>query len=197
MDISGFGIFSSSRNELQENNTVQYTNDTDPTTPNIPTEATQNSTSQKSDLAMLKLSAKYKPNSNNQLDYDILGRTSKETQYQNTLSSVLGRIDQQEESNPYSINQNLNYYYTLNEKNIFSLEAQHLLQDEDPFYNAILEDKANYSATASQLDLDNNQLNYNIAQEKRVKSNQIDAKLDYWNVINDKSNINITVGNSI
>lgn len=195
LDISGFGIFSSSRNELQENNTVQYTNDTDPTTPNIPTEATQNSTSQKSDLAMLKLSAKYKPNSNNQLDYDILGRTSKETQYQNTLSSVLGRIDQQEESNPYSINQNLNYYYTLNEKNIFSLEAQHLLQDEDPFYNAILEDKANYSATASQLDLDNNQLNYNIAQEKRVKSNQIDAKLDYWNVINDKSNINITVGN--
>ena len=195
LDISGFGIFSSSRNELQENNTVQYTNDTNPTTPNIPTEATQNSTSQKSDLAMLKLSAKYKPNSNNQLDYDILGRTSKETQYQNTLSSVLGRIDQQEESNPYSINQNLNYYYTLNEKNIFSLEAQHLLQDEDPFYNAILEDKANYSTTASQLDLDNNQLNYNIAQEKRVKSNQIDAKLDYWNVINDKSNINITVGN--
>ena len=195
LDLSGFGIFSSSRNELQENSTVQYTDDNNSATPVIPTESTQNSTSQKSDLAMLKLSAKYKPNSNNQLDYDILGRTSKETQYQNTLSSVLGRIDQQEESNPYSINQNLNYYYTLNEKNIFSLEVQHLLQDEDPFYNAILEDKANYSATASQLDLDNNQLNYNIAQEKRVKSNQIDAKLDYWNVINDKSNINITVGN--
>ena len=195
LDISGFGIFSSSRNELQENNTVQYTDDDNPATPLTPNESTQNSTSQKSDLAMLKLSAKYKPNSNNQLDYDILGRTSKETQYQNTLSSILGRIDQVEESNPYSINQNLNYYYTLNEKNIFSLEAQHLLQDEDPFYNAILEDKANYSATATQLDLDNNQLNYNIAQGKRVKSNQIDAKLDYWNVINDKSNINITIGN--
>ncbi len=195
LDLSGFGIFSSSRNELQENSTVQYTDDNNSATPVIPTESTQNSTSQKSDLAMLKLSAKYKPNSNNQLDYDILGRTSKETQYQNTLSSVLGRIDQKEESNPYSINQNLSYYYTLNEKNIFSLEAQHLLQDEDPFYNAILEDKANYSATATQLDLDNNQSNYNIAQGKRVKSNQVDAKLDYWNVINDKSNINITAGN--
>ena len=195
LDISGFGIFSSSRNELQENNTVQYTDDDNPATPLTPTESTQNSTSQKSDLAMLKLSAKYKPNSNNQLDYDILGRTSKETQNQNTLSSILGRIDQEEEANPYSINQNLNYYYTLNEKNIFSLEAQHLLQDEDPFYNAILEDKANYSATATQLDLDNNQVDYNVAQGKRVKSNQVDAKLDYWNVINDKSNINITVGN--
>jgi hypothetical protein len=200
LDISGFGIFSSSRNELQENNTVQYTNDTDPATPDIPTESTQNSTSQKSDLAMLKLSAKYKPNSNNQLDYDILGRTSKETQYQNTLSSVLGRIDQEEESNPYSINQNLNYYYTLNVKNIFSLEAQHLLQDEDPFYNAVLENTVGsttdpYDNTAVNLGLDQLSKNYNVNQEKRVKSNQVDAKLDYWNVINDKSNINITAGN--
>ena len=207
LDLSGFGIFSSSRNELQENSTVRYTDDNNSTTPVIPTESTQNSTSQKSDLAMLKLSAKYKPNSNNQLDYDILGRTSKETQYQNTLSSVLGRIDQTEESNPYSINQNLNYYYTLNDRNIFSLEAQHLLQDEDPFYNAILENNPNnnnevdfedrdpYDDTASALGFDQTLDNYNVAQGKKVKSNQVDSKLDYWNIINEKSNINITVGN--
>jgi len=192
LDLSGFGIFSSSRIDLQENNAVAYNDQFNPTAPN---EFTQNITEQKSDLAMLKLSAKYKPNTNNQLDYDILGRTSKETQYQNTLSSVLGRIGQVEETNPFSINQNLNYYYTLDEKNIFSLEAQHLLQDEDPFYNAILEDKASYTTTANELGLEPNQSNYNIAQEKRVKSNQLDAKLDYWNIINDKSNINITVGN--
>jgi len=192
LDLSGFGIFSSSRIDLQENNAVAYNDQFNPTAPN---EFTQNITEQKSDLAMLKLSAKYKPNTNNQLDYDILGRTSKETQYQNTLSSVLGRIGQVEETNPFSINQNLNYYYTLDEKNIFSLEAQHLLQDEDPFYNAILEDKASYTTTANELGLETNQSNYNIAQEKRVKSNQLDAKLDYWNIINDKSNINITVGN--
>jgi len=192
LDLSGFGIFSSSRIDLQENNSVVYNDQFNSTTPN---EFTQNNTEQKSDLAMLKLSAKYKPNSNNQLDYDILGRTSKETQYQNTVSSVLGRIDQVEETNPYSINQNLNYYYTLDEKNIFSLEVQHLLQDEDPFYNAILEDKASYTTTANELGLEHTQSNYNIAQEKRVKSNQLDAKLDYWNIINDKSNINITVGN--
>jgi len=201
LDLSGFGIFSSSRNELQENNTVQYTDDDNPATPLTPNESTQNSTSQKSDLAMLKLSAKYKPNSNNQLDYDILGRTSKETQYQNTLSSVLGGIGQVEESNPYSINQNLSYYYTLNEKNIFSLESQYLLQDEDPFYNAVLENNTDpsitdpYDNTATSLGLDQTLSNYNINQEKRVKSNQADVKVDYWNIINDKSNINITIGN--
>ncbi|MDY7395824.1 TonB-dependent receptor [Aureibaculum sp. 2210JD6-5] len=191
LDISGFAIFSSARTELQENNSVQYTN----TDLGIPDENTESATSQKSDLGMLKLSAKYKPNVNNQLDYDILGRLSKESQDQNFFSSVIGNINQLENSNPYSINQNLNYYYTLNEKNIFALEVQHLLKDEDPFYNAILEDKENYEGTANSLGLlDGGQMGYNISQEKRVKSNQLDAKLDYWYVINPKSDINFTLG---
>ena len=49
---------------------------------------------------------------------------------------MLEHTVQLEEITPYSINQNINYYYTLNETNIFAFEAQHLLQDEDPFYNA-------------------------------------------------------------
>ena len=197
LDINGFGIFSSSRNDLQENNAVKYTN----TELAIPDETTSNKTNQKSDLAMLKLSAKYKPNSNNQLDYDVLGKLSKESQFQNTFSSVLGNIDQFENSNPYSINQNLNYYYTLNDKNIFSFEAQHLLQDEDPFYNAFLENvdgsgnADTYYNTATGLGLNLDQTVYNTNQEKRVKSNQLDAKLDYWNVLNDKSHLNFTIGN--
>jgi hypothetical protein len=68
------------------------------------------------------------------------------------------------------------------------------MQDEDPFYNAILEDKDNYLNTADALGLDNNQSVYDIVQDKRVKSNQVDAKLDYWNVLNLKSNINLTLG---
>lgn len=190
LDLSGFAIFSNSKTELQENREVQYTN------PDlgIPDERTESNTMQRSDLGMLKLSAKYKPNGNNQLDYDILGRVSKESQDQGFLSSVIGNIDQLETTSPYSINQNLNYYYTLDDTNIFALEVQHLLQDEDPFYNAILEDKANYAGVANDLGLNDTQLGYNIAQDKRVKSNQLDAKLDYWNILNNKSDINFTLG---
>jgi hypothetical protein len=190
LDVSGFAIFSNSITGLQENRTVQFTN------PDlgIPDESTENNTSQRSDLGMVKLSAKYKPNINNQLDYDILGRISKENQDQRFYSSVIGNINQLEESSPYSINQNLNYYYTLNENNIFALEVQHLIKDEDPFYNAIIEDKSNYEGTGNSLGLDGAQLDYNLAQDKRVKSNQVDAKLDYWNVLNTKSNINFTLG---
>lgn len=190
LDLSGFAILSSSRTDLQENNSVQYTN----ADLGIPDEDTQSKTRQRSDLGMLKMSAKYKPNANNQMDYEVLGRFSKESQDQNYMSSVIGKIDQFEKTKPYSVNQNLSYYYTLDETNIFAFEAQHLLQDEDPFYNALIEEKSNYENTANNLGLDPNQLDYNIAQDKRVKSNQLDAKLDYWKVLNAKSNINFTLG---
>lgn len=188
LDLSGFAIFSNNKNELQENRSVTYTN------PDTPNEDTESNTTQRSDLGMLKLSATYKPNANNQLDYDILARISKETQDQMSVSTVLGGINQLENTSPYSISQNLNYYYTLDEKNIFALEVQHLLKDEDPFYNAILEDKDSYESTANILGLDNMQGLYDVAQNKRVKSNQMDAKLDYWNVLNNKSDLNITLG---
>ena len=190
LDISGFAIYSNSKNELQENNNIVYT---DPEL-GIPDETTQSNTTQRSDLGMLKLSAKYKPNGNNQMDYDVLGRFSKESQEQNVFSSVLGNTDQYEESSPFSVKQSLNYYYTLDERNIFSLEIQSLIQDEDPFYNAVIEEKSNYNDVADVIGFDTTQSNYNVAQDKRVKSNQLDGKIDYWNVLNNKSNINVTLG---
>ena len=190
LDLGGFAIFSNNRNELQENRSIQYT-DSDL---GIPDERTESNTIQKNNLGMLKLSAKYQPDVNNQLEYNIFGQMSKSEQDQRFFSSINNNIDQLEETTPFNVSQNLNYYYTLNEDNIFALEAQHVIKDEDPFYNAILEDKLNYDSTAANLGLDNSQTNYNLAQQQRVKSNQLDAKLDYWNILNKKSNINLTLG---
>ncbi|WP_100610823.1 TonB-dependent receptor [Confluentibacter lentus] len=199
LDLSGFAIFSNNKTEMQENRFVQYLAPDSA----IPDESTESNTVQRSDLGMLKLSAKYKPNGSNQLDYDIMGRLSKESQDQGYFSSINGDIVQLEGSSPYSLNQNLKYYYTLNDTNIFALEVLHLLQDEDPFYNAILaNDPTNnddnnadpYDDTALSLGLDRDQLSYNLNQNKRVKSNQIDAKVDYWNILNNTSNINVTFG---
>ena len=190
LDFGGFIIFSNSKNELQENRSTEYI-DTDL---GIPNEETKSNTSQNNDLGMLKLTTKYQPNASNQLEYEALGNLSKSTQNQRFNSSINGDVDQLEDANPFSFNQSLNYYYTLNETNIFAFEAQHLIKDEDPFYNAILEDKANYSSTANSLGLNGSQIGYNLGQEKRIQSNQVDAKLDYWNILNKKSNINITLG---
>lgn len=190
LDLGGFVIFSSSRIDLQENSARFFVKDEFENR----NEQTQSLTEQKSDLGMVKLSAKYKPNASNQLDYDIIGKLSKETQNQNIFSSRVGNLNQEESNNPYSIKQSLNYYYTLNEKNIFAFEGQHLLSKEDPFYNAFIEQNATYANTGTALGFDPNQNGYDIAQEKEVKSNQLDVKVDYWNILNKKSDINFTLG---
>ncbi|MGB2257229.1 MAG: outer membrane beta-barrel protein [Flavobacteriaceae bacterium] len=190
LDLGGFAIFSNSRNELQENRSIQYTD----AGIGIPNEETQSNTFQENNLGMLKLSTKYQPDANNQLEYEIFGQLSQSEQDQRFFSSINQSIDQIEEVTPFNVSQNLNYYYTLDDKNIFALEAQHVLKDEDPLYNAILEDKFSYDDTAENLGLDQFQSNYNLSQEKRVQSNQLDAKLDYWRILNKKSNLNFTLG---
>ena len=116
----------------------------------------------------------------------FLGSYPKVNKINAFFSSINQSIDQIEEVTPFNVSQNLNYYYTLDDKNIFALEAQHVLKDEDPLYNAILEDKLSYDDTAENLGLDQFQSNYNLSQEKRVQSNQLDAKLDYWRILNKK-----------
>jgi hypothetical protein len=194
LDLSGFLIYNSSKIISKETSFVQYTD------PNlgIPDEATDKSSDERSNQVLLKLSGSYQPNSNNQLTYDVLGRTSDDLQNQTVFSSVIGNTKQLNEVTPFSVNQSLNYYYTLNENNVFAFEAQHLIKNEDPFYNAILGNNPNgidaFDITAGALGLDATLSNYNIGQNRRIKSNQLDAKLDYYNIINAKSNINITLG---
>ncbi len=194
LDLSGFLIYNSSRIVSRETSFVQYTNED----LGIPDEATEESSNERSNQGLLKLSASYQPNGNNQLDYDILGRISDDSQNQNVFSSVIGNTNQVEAVKPYSINQNINYYFTLDENNIFAFEAQHLLKNEDPFYNAVLVNDPNgedaFDTTAQALGLVSDLPSYDIGQNRRIKSNQLDAKLDYFNILNAKSNINLTLG---
>ncbi|QHI36460.1 hypothetical protein IMCC3317_18230 [Kordia antarctica] len=192
LDFSGFLIYNSSRILSKQTSFVQYT---DPEL-GIPDEATEQRSRERSDQVLLKLSTSYQPNVNNQLDYDVLGRISNDRQNQSVFSSVIGSTNQLDEVTPFSINQNINYYYTINETNILAFEAQHLFKNEDPFYNATLGNEQNgaFDTTAEALGLDTSVENYNLNQNRQIKSNQLDAKLDYYNILNAKSNINITLG---
>ncbi|MDU8885846.1 TonB-dependent receptor [Yeosuana sp. MJ-SS3] len=191
-DLSGFAIYSGTRTELEQNSIKRYvqseTGDIPP-----PDETTQSKTHQKVDLGLFKLSSSYKPNGNNHLDYDIFAKVSKQNEYQDFYSSILQNVNEIQKQSPFSLSQNLNYYYTLNNKNIFALEVQHLWQDENPFYNATLEQSEQFQFT-DMLGLDTNQTLLSTAQDKSVKTNKLDAKIDYWYVLNQKSNINFTLG---
>ena len=199
LDFSGFAIYNSSRILSKRISSNVFTNPE----LGIPDEDTEQNNIERSDQGLIKLSTSYKPNFNNQLEYDVLGKFSKDSQNQDLFSSVLKNTDQYEESTPFSINQNFNYYYTLNETNIFALETQHFISDEDPFYNAVLfndpENNENldndaFDSTAEELGLNRNLSSYNLGQKRRIKSNQLDAKLDYYNILNSKSNLNLTLG---
>ena len=202
LDISGFGILSDNKTDIVNNSIRQY----------ILTGITQNTSSenhQRNQLAMLKLASVYKPNHNFQLDYDALLKMSKQSQDDSTISIVGGNqndISEMKENKPLSINQNVNAYFTLNEKNIFAAQVQHLYQNEDPFYQAV-QDSIPFRGVFTQINpLDPFNSNadvfepleqadrFNINQNKTVKSNKIDGKLDYYYVLNNVSNLNFTFG---
>lgn len=194
LDLSGFLIYNNSQILSNEKSSIRYTN----AGLGIPDEATEQSNTERSSQGLVKLSVSYKPNFNNQIDYDVLARVSDDSQFKNNTSSVLGVTTQFDEVTPYNINQNLSYYYTLNEKNIFAFEAQSVTKNEDPFYNAVLENDPDaldpFDSTANALGLDSSLGTYDLAQNRKIMSNQLDAKLDYYYLIGPKSNINFTLG---
>jgi hypothetical protein len=194
--LSGFAILSSSKTELETASKTDYL------VPNssavATTENRAEATEQKNDLGLFKLSASYKPNIDFQLDYDILSKLSKQDEvsglFRETVSNsgtTSENIATNKNQSPVSFNQNLGMYYTLNDKNVFAFEAQHLYQDEDPFYNANLQTQpfnlVGYITGQNRNDI--NQLRF-------VKTNKIDSKLDYYYMVTPKSNINVTLGNT-
>ncbi|MBZ0327038.1 MAG: carboxypeptidase-like regulatory domain-containing protein [Altibacter sp.] len=202
LDLSGFAILSDNTTNMVTNSIRQY----------IVSGATENTNTindQRSKLGMLKLSSTYKPNSSFQLDYDALLKTSDQSEDDSTISIVEDKsnnISETIENKPYSINQNANIYFTLNDNNIFAAQVQHLYQDEDPFYRAI-QDSIPFRGIFTQFDPQNpgseifdpltEASRYNINQDKNVRTGKLDAKVDYYYVINNKSNINLTLGSTL
>jgi hypothetical protein len=185
-DLSGFGIYSYT-GTLMENQTRRvYISSNE-------TEDATTGTDQTAHLGLAKFSSIYKPNDRFQLDYDILLKQSDDHEIENVLSvsTITDEITETKKQRPVSVNQNANIYYTtLNSKNIFAFEVQHIYQDEDPFYTAI---RDNFAFTDI-FPVDENQNGYSLNQGKNTLTNKLDAKLDYFWVTGQKSNLQFTLG---
>jgi hypothetical protein len=190
-NISGFGILSTSKTDLETKSQTTILDSGDQ-------QKRDELTHQKNNLGLFKLSSTYKPNDKFQFDYDILTKLSKQNEDTDLLrESVVNTVSAVEtiltnkKQDPTSVNQNLSLYYTQSDKNIFAFEMQHLYQDENPFYNANLRsqpfDLSGYISGQNRNDLN---------QDRFVKTNKLDAKLDYYYMVTPKSNFNITLGNT-
>ena len=189
--LSGFGIFSSSTTELEtkSQSTILASNNK---------QNNNEKSLQTNQLGLFKLSSSYKPSTKLQFDYDILGKLSKQNEAGNLIReavvnnlSLTENILTTKKQDPQSFTQNLNLYYTKNDKNVFALELQHLYQDENPFYNANLQ-----TQPFMLLGYTNGQNRNNINQNRFVKTNKLDTKLDYYYMVTPKSNFNVTLGNT-
>ena len=210
LSLGGFLIFSSNTNGQRNINTIDYVDiPDDPNTPideslnSIPDDVVDNTTNQTSNTGLFRFTSIYKKDINNQMNYNIAGRFSNEFRTDNINSQVLSDITERENATPFTINQDLSYFFTASEKSIFALEVKHLLQDEDPFYIASLENNPNnnddanndgFDDAAETLGLDRSNQFYNLEQDRRVKTNQMDAKLDYYYILNSVSNLNFVAG---
>ncbi|WP_395052035.1 carboxypeptidase-like regulatory domain-containing protein [Flavobacterium sp.] len=189
--ITGFGILSGSKTELETTSKSRI----------LQSGVQQNTDEvslQQNNLGLFKLSSTYKPNSKLQFDYDVLTKISNQDENTNLNRDIITNFGTNSESiftekkqNPLSVNQNVSLYYTQSEKNVFALEMQHLYQDEDPFYNANLQSQP-FNLIGYQTGQNRNIL----TQNRFIKTNKLDSKLDYYYMVTPKSNINITLGNT-
>ena len=191
-ELSGFAIIAKTQNILEEKVDRVYT----------ATNAVQQTSDyvvQENEQQIYKFSTEYNPNDRLQTEYNLLIRSASDFENTDLVSSSNSRgISSLETENiailksqePTSINQELKAYYTLNEDHIFSFEAQHLSQDEDPFYQAIKE----IQPFRNILPLDTNQSNFNINQKRNTSTDKVEGKLDYYYILSPKSNLNFTFG---
>jgi hypothetical protein len=189
--LSGFGIVSSSDTQLETKSRYTILESGNQ-------QKSEESSLQKNNLGLFKLSSSYKPSSKLQFDYDVLAKLTKQDEISNLFresivnnSSTSENIFTSKKQDPTSVNQNMSLYYTKNDKNIFAFEMQHLYQDENPFYNANLQTQP-FNLAGYVAGQDRNDIN----QNRFVKTNKLDAKIDYYYMVTPKSNINVTVGNT-
>ena len=184
-DISGFSIYSFNETTLESFSNRTYTST------NF-TETTSSLSNQELSLGLLKLSSTYKPNTNFQLDFDSFLKLSdqEENNFLETITNVTDTIQQFNKQKPLSIKNNLNAYFTVMDKNIFALELQHLYQNEDPLYSL----SRSIQPFASIIPIDRSQSSFKLSQERFVKTEKIDGKLDYFLITSPKSSINFTIG---
>ncbi len=186
LDLSGFGIASENSTSIISNTINQFI------LSGI-TEQTQVRSEQNNQLGMLKFSGIYKPGASLQVDYDILLKASDQRQDDVTFSAFADQtndIAERKENRPASIQQNLNAYYTASDNDIFAGQLQHMIQSEDPFYNAVTD----LLPFAGILPISQQLGRYDLSQTKEIQTNKIDGKVDYYRILSKTSHLNITLG---
>ena len=146
-------------------------------------------------LALLgKITAKYTPNSKLHIAYDAFGKYTQTLGMQQTVSDfnlVVRDVVDQNQQQPFDINQNLELVYDINSKSIISVEAQYLYKRQDPLYDLITNVKPNFAFIPV---LDSGL--YALEQSRLITTSKVDVLANYYYILNKTNHIELSAGGS-
>jgi hypothetical protein len=185
LDFSGFAIVSKNNTRIQSIRERTFTSTGF-------TETTDNNFDQTNTSQLYKFSTLYNSNPNFQLEYDIFYRTAEEDEFSQITSTATRQEDiaSNRMQTPQQLSQNLNAYFTINEKHIFALELQHTFQEENPIYK-LQKERILFPDILPLLQQPDG---YLVQQNRFTKTNKLDGRLEYYYMLNDLSSVNITAG---
>lgn len=155
-------------------------------------ENTESTMSQENGSALIKTSATYTPNYKTHLEYGAFLKTSSISELDTRTSDfgqVINNIQEQDEKNPFSIDQNIAGYFTLNDKNILSVETSYGYKKQVPEY--VL--NTGLSPLQSILPLTASNA-YNISQDKMITTNALQAEVNHYLILNKTNHISFSAG---
>lgn len=149
---------------------------------------------QKSNSGLFKLSATYTPSTAVHIGYDAIYKVTsleEDNNKESTIDNFTNDINTINAQDPRELNQSLEAYYNIDEKNVIAFESQHLYKKQDP----LIELLSVLPAFGSLIPLIDT-TNYNLLQNKIINTNKVEASLNYYYIINNKNHINFSVGTS-
>lgn len=188
--VSGFAIGNQTQTIASNTNFRTYLRqDTLANTEELTTNNIQNSTS-----GLFKLSTTYTPNTAIHIGYDALYKITsleEDNNKQSTIAGFTNDINTINSQDPTELNQSLEAYYDIDEKNVIAFEAQHLYKKQDPLLE-LLSQLPTFGSLIPLIDTNN----YNLLQNKLITTNKVEASLNYYYIINNKNHINFSFGTS-
>ncbi len=189
-NFSGFAIGSQVDNLLESESMRTYIRED-----GVNTEALYSSFDQKSTSGLFKWSSTYAPDNELHIAYDGFIKLADLEEHRNLISTfneLENRIVSGRSNRPFSIEQSFEAFYAPGEKNIFSVEANHLYKKqlpglglqttEQPFNNLIpLVGESPFG----------------LKQDMSILTRKMETTLNYYHVLNKTNHLNFRTGSSL
>jgi hypothetical protein len=185
LDISGYAIFSHSKNETFQESINQYSAFTEEKAHNS---ATRNI------LGIGKLNIEYAPNKNEQWYFKSQFKQTDNTK-NNTILSVIeneqNHISEKNEAVSKYLNQNIEWHKKMNQKHSFSFAVDAVLDENNP----TTQWETNQPILQGLIPIVQSDT-YNIHQLREINKTSIDAIFKHYWVLNNFNHIYTTIGNN-